>query len=84
MIRTVNYKIINFIIKNNINDTINVGSGYGRLLSSVVKMVSSQNKIKPLVKITNKNDKLIANIGKLRSIGYKSKIDKINEKNINI
>ena len=77
-------KIINFIIKKNINDTINVGSGYGRLLSSVVKMVSSQNKIKPLVKITNKNDKLIANISKLRSIGYKSKIDKINEKNINI
>ncbi len=77
-------KILNFIIKNNINDTINVGSGYGKLLSSVVKMVSSKNKNKPLVKITNKNDKLIANISKLRSIGYKSKICKINEKNFNI
>ena len=42
------------------------------------------NKIKPLVKTTNKKDKLIANINKLRSIGYKSKIDKINEKNFNI
>ena len=77
-------KIINFIIKKNVNDTINVGSGYGILLSSIVKMISSQNKIKPLIKITNKNDKLIANISKLRSIGYKYKIDKINEKNFNI
>ena len=77
-------KIINFIIKNNINDTINVGSGHGKLLISLVKMVSSKNRIKPLVKITNKKDKLIANISKLRSIGYKSKIDKINEKNFNI
>ena len=33
---------------------------------------------------TNKNDKLIANISKLRSIGYKYEIDKINEKNFNI
>ena len=77
-------KIINFIIENNINDTINVGSGCGRLLSSVVKMISSHKKIKPLVKISRKNDKLIANISKLRSIGYKSKIVKINEKNFNI
>ena len=71
-------------LRNNINDTINVGSGYGKPLISVVKMVSSKNKIKPLVKTTNKKDKLIANINKLRSIGYKSKIDKINEKNFNI
>ncbi len=77
-------KIINFIIKNNINDTINVGSGHGLLLSSIVKIVSSHNKIKPLVKINSKNDKLIANISKLRSIGYTFKIDKINEKNFNI
>ena len=77
-------KIINFIIKNNINDTINVGSGRGLLLSSIVKIVSSQNKIKPLLKINSKNDKLIANISKLRSIGYTFKIDKINEKNFNI
>ena len=77
-------KIINFVINNNINDTINVGSGKGTLLSSVVNMISSQYKIKPLVKISSKNDKLIANISKLRSIGYKSKIVKINEKNFNI
>ena len=77
-------KILNFIIKNDVNDTINIGSGYGRLLSSIVKMISSQNKIKPLIKITSKNGKLIANISKLRSIGYKYKIDKINEKNFNI
>ena len=77
-------KIINFIIKKNISDTINIGSGYGRQLSSIVKMISSQNKIKPIINITSKNDKLIANISKLRSIGYKYKIDKINEKNFNI
>ena len=69
-------KILNFIIKNDVNDTINIGSGYGRLLSSIVKMISSQNKIKPLIKITSKSDKLIANISKLRSIGYKYEIDK--------
>ena len=77
-------KIINFIIRKKVNDTINIGSGYGILLSSIVKMISSQNKIKPLIKITSKNGKLIANISKLRSIGYKYKIDKINEKNFNI
>ena len=77
-------KIINFIIKKNINETINIGSGYGRQLSSVVKMISSQYKIKPIINITSKNDKLIADISKLRSVGYKYKIDKINEKNFNI
>ena len=77
-------KIINFIIRKKVNDIINIGSGYGIPLSSIVKMISSQNKIKPLIKITSKNGKLIANISKLRSIGYKYKIDKINEKNFNI
>ena len=77
-------KIINFVIKNNINITLNVGSGRGTLLLSLIKMISSFNKIKPKVKLDNKQDKLVADISKLRSIGYKNKINKINEKYINI
>lgn len=77
-------KIINFVIRNNINITLNVGSGRGTLLLSLIKMISSFNKIKPKVKLDNKQDKLVADISKLRSIGYKNKINKINEKYINI
>ena len=76
-------KIINFVIRNNINITLNVGSGRGTLLLSLIKMISSFNKIKPKVKLDNKQDKLVADISKLRSIGYKNKINKINEKYIN-
>ena len=68
-------KIIDFIIKNNINDTINVGSGRGVSLEYIVKNISKKLGKKPLLKITNKSDKLIANITKLRKLGYKKNIN---------
>ena len=77
-------KIINFVIKNNINITLNVGSGRGSLLLSIVNMISLYSKMKAKVKLDSKKDKLVADISKLRSIGYKNKINKINEKYINI
>ena len=41
-------------------------------------MISFKTKIK----IINKSDKLIANIGKLRKVGYKFKINKIRKINL--
>ena len=46
-------------------------------------MISLYSKIKAKVKLDSKQDKLVADISKLRSIGYKNKINKINEKYIN-
>ena len=76
-------KIIEFIVKTKTNDIINVGSGKGTQLSSVVKIISKKIKKKPIIKLNNRKDKLVADITKLRKIGYKHKINKLNEKNFN-
>ena len=68
-------KIIDFFIKNAINDTLNVGSGKGVSLEYIVKNLSKKFSKKPLLNIANKSDKLIANITKLRKLGYKKNIN---------
>jgi len=71
-------KIIEFFIKKKLYGEFNIGSGQGIFLTSIIKMISSKVKIK----IINKSDKLIANIGKLRKVGYRFKINKIKKINL--
>ena len=73
-------KIIGFVINKNLYDVFNVGSGKSTNLSSLVKVISKKIKIKPIIIIKNRSDKLVANIEKLRSAGYKNKISSINKK----
>tara|TARA_B110000003_G_C16574512_1_gene505631 strand:- start:403 stop:1191 length:789 start_codon:yes stop_codon:yes gene_type:complete len=74
-------KIIYFIISNNINDIINIGTGKGLSLLSIVKKIAQINKKKALVKIRKSSTKLVADISLLKSYGFKLKN---NEKNFNI
>ena len=74
-------KVIDFVINNDIKDTLNVGSSRGVSLEYIVKKISKKLNNKPLLNITNKSDKLIASIKRLRKFGYKKKI---NEKFFNI
>ena len=71
-------KIIEFFIVNKFYGEFNVGSGNGIYLSSIVKMISSKIKIK----VTNISDKLVADITKLRKVGYKLKINKLKKINL--
>ena len=64
-------KIIDFVINHEITDTLNVGSGRGVSLEYIVKKISKKLNKKAVLNITNKSDKLIASIRKLRKLGYK-------------
>lgn len=73
-------QIISFVIKKNIISTINVGSGEGKSLLSVIKFIANKININPKIRLVNKSDKIVANINKLKLLGYKFTI---NEKNFN-
>ena len=68
-------KIFDFLIRNNINTTVNVGSGVGHKLKDVVKKLALKNNIsKPLIKINKSiKDKIVADMSLLNKLGYKSK-----------
>ena len=68
-------KIIDFVIKEKINNIINVGSGKGTSLTSLIYRISKKLKIKPILRLNNQHDKFVANISKLRKIGYSNKIN---------
>jgi len=74
-------RVIDFVIKKRIVSTINVGSGNGHKLFSIVKKIANKYKIKPNLIVTNKFDKIVADIKLLRSLKFKFKS---NEKNLNI
>ena len=73
-------RVIQFIIKEKINGTINVGSGKGYSLIKIVKYLSKKLKKKPILIVKKKITKLVADISLLKSYGFKTKI---NEKYIN-
>lgn len=73
-------KIIDFVVKNNVNSILNVGSGKSTSLNFLLNKISKKLKIKPILKINKKQDKFVASIQKLRKIGY---LNKINEKIFN-
>ena len=73
-------RIIKFILNKNIKNIINVGTGKGIQLIKIVKYLSRKYRLKPNLKIQNKQTKLIANISLLKSNGFKPKK---NEKYIN-
>ena len=73
-------KVIKFIINNNINGTLNVGSGKGYSLIKIVKYLSNKLKKKPIVVTKSKKTKLVADISLLKSYGFRTKK---NEKYIN-
>lgn len=74
-------RVIYHIIKKDITGTLNVGSGKGISLKSIVKKIAIKLKKKPVVKISDKSTKLVANISLLKLSGIKIKK---NEKNFNI
>ena len=74
-------RVINFIISKNITGVINVGSGRGYALKSIINRISNKLKKKPLIKISNKKTKIIANVKFLISKGFKFKK---NEKHFDI
>jgi UDP-glucose 4-epimerase len=74
-------RVINFIITKKINGVINVGSGRGQSLLSIINLIGHKFKIKPIVKVLKKKTKMIADLKFLESRGFKFKK---NEKNFNI
>ena len=74
-------RVISFIIKKKITGVINVGSGRGQSLNSIIKNIGHKIKIKPLVKVLKKKTKIVADLKLLESKGFKFKK---NEKNFNI
>ena len=74
-------RIINFIIKKKVLGIINIGSGRGQSLESVIKIIGKKFKKKPLLKISNTRTKIVADISFLKSHGYKNTN---NEKHFNI
>jgi len=74
-------RVISFIINKKITGIINVGSGRGQSLKSIIKHIGHKIKIKPLVKVYNKKTKIVADLRLLESKGFKFKK---NEKNFNI
>ena len=74
-------RIINYIVNNNIEGTLNVGSGHGYKLNNVLIKIIKKYKIKKYkIKVLKKKDKIVADITKLKNSGYKFKQ---NEKHIN-
>ena len=74
-------KIINFIIQKEINGTINVGTGRGYTLKSIIHHIGNKLKVKPILQILDKGSKIVADINFLKSKGFKFTK---NEKNFNI
>ncbi len=74
-------RIINFIVSKKIIGTINVGSGNGQSLKSIIKKIGLKHKIEPLVKVLPAKTKLVADLKFLEFNGFKFKK---NEKNFNI
>ena len=74
-------RVISFIINKKITGVINVGSGRGQSLKSIIKQIGHKIKIKPLVKVLKKKTKIVADLKLLESKGFKFKK---NEKNFNI
>ena len=74
-------RVISFIINKKITGVINVGSGRGQSLKSIIKNIGHKIKIKPLVKVLKKKTKIVADLKLLESKGFKFKK---NEKNFNI
>ena len=79
-VKTVS-RVINFIISKEITDVLNVGSGRGQSLKSIINLIGNKLEKKPLLEISNKKSKIVANIKFLTSKGFKFKK---NEKNFNI
>ena len=74
-------RVINFIISKEIIGVVNVGSGRGQSLKSIINHIGDKLKIKPLLKVLNKKTKIVADLKFLKSKGFKFKK---NEKNFNI
>ena len=74
-------RIIKFIINKEIIGVLNVGSGRGQSLKSIINHIGHNIKIKPLVKVLKKKTKIVADLTLLESKGFKFKK---NEKNFNI
>tara|TARA_B100000989_G_C19493982_1_gene451106 strand:- start:180 stop:968 length:789 start_codon:yes stop_codon:yes gene_type:complete len=74
-------RVIYSVIKKDVRGTLNVGSGFGISLKSVVKKIAVKLKKKPIIKISNHSSKLVASISLLNLHGIKIKK---NEKNFNI
>ena len=74
-------RIISFIINKKITGVINVGSGRGLSLKSIINLIGNKLDKKPLLEISNKKSKIVSNIKFLTSKGFKFKK---NEKNFNI
>ena len=74
-------RVIYFIIKNEITGVLNVGSGRGQSLKSIINFIGDRLKKKPLLKVSNKKTKIVADLKLLTSKGFKFKE---NEKNFNI
>ena len=73
--------LVIFIINKKITGVINVGSGKGLSLKSIINHIGYNFKIKPLVKVLKKRTKIVADLTLLESKGFKFKK---NEKNFNI
>ena len=74
-------RVISFIINKKITGVINVGSGRGQSLKSIIKNIGHKIRKKPLVKVLKKKTKIVADLKLLESKGFKFKK---NEKNFNI
>ena len=74
-------RVINFIVSKKIIGSINVGSGNGQSLKSLIRNIGLKYKIKPLVKILPKKTISVADSKFLEFKGFKFKK---NEKNFNI
>ena len=74
-------RVIYFIINKQITGVINVGSGRGQSLKTIIKHIGYKLKIKPLVKVLKRKTKIVADLKLLKSKGFKFKK---NEKNFNI
>ena len=74
-------RVINFIISKEITGVLNIGSGRGQSLKSIINLIGNKLDKKPLLEISNKKSKIVANIKFLTSKGFKFKKY---EKNFNI
>ena len=74
-------RIIKFIINKEIIGVLNVGSGRGQSLKSIINQIGHNIKTKPLLKVLKKKTKIVADLKLLESKGFKFKK---NEKNFNI
>ena len=66
-------RIINYVIKKNINGVINIGTGKGVRLEFLVKQITKKLKTKTLLRTSKKKDKIVADISLIKSKNYKFK-----------